>query len=69
MLHVDYRWDLYPDGILLDEELNTSRLEWNEGDYFKLVKVDGRLKIRKVDPLEQFVLTGKGARNGSSRVS
>ena len=54
MLHFDYSWDLRPDRILLDEELNTDRLGWRAGDVFKFVNVDGQQMLVKLDPVEQF---------------
>ena len=58
MLHLDYNWDLSPNGILLDEELNIERLGWRDGDYFKVETVNGRRYLRKVDPLVAFVRSG-----------
>jgi len=58
MLHLDYNWDLSPNGILLDEELNIERLGWHDGDYFKVETVNGRRYLRKVDPLVAFVRSG-----------
>ena len=55
MLYLDYNWDLSPNGILLDEELNLERLNWREGDLFKVVKVNNRFSFVKVEPLEKFV--------------
>jgi len=54
MLHMDYEWDLKEDGILLDEELNTAQLGWQEGDVFKLITSNGRRKLIKMEPVEQF---------------
>jgi hypothetical protein len=54
MLHFDYSWDLSPDKILLDEELNTDKLGWRAGDIFKFVNVNGRQMLIKMDPVEQF---------------
>ena len=54
MLHFDYSWDLRPDRILLDEELNTDKLGWRAGDVFKFVNVNGRQMLVKLDPVEQF---------------
>jgi hypothetical protein len=54
MLHFDYSWDLSPDKILLDEELNTDKLGWRAGDMFKFVNVNGRQMLIKMDPVEQF---------------
>jgi hypothetical protein len=59
MLHLDYNWDLSPNGILLDEELNIDRLGWKDGDYFKVETVDGRRVLKKVDPLVKFLIKGK----------
>jgi hypothetical protein len=59
MLHLDYNWDLYPTGILLDDELNTDRLAWHPGDIFVLEKTDnGRLFIKKQTGVSKFVLEG-----------
>jgi hypothetical protein len=55
MLHFDYRWDLHPDKIILDEELNTDKLGWKGGDYFKFINVNGQQMLVKVDPVEMFV--------------
>jgi hypothetical protein len=55
VLHLDYNWDLHSDKIILDEELNIDRLGWKAGDHFKLVNVDGRAMLIKVDPLLAFV--------------
>ena len=55
MIHYDYTWDLYPNYILLDDELPIDRLGWQEGDYFKIKKFNGRTMIAKVDPLISFV--------------
>ena len=68
MLHLDFTWDLSRDGIILDEELNIDKLGWKGGDYFKLVNVDGRVWLRKIDPLEKFLKDGedKGAGNEHS---
>ena len=54
MLYVDYNWDCSPSGILLDEEFNSDRLGWKGGDLFKLVNIDGRQMLVKVDPVEAF---------------
>lgn len=58
MLHFDYNWDLRPDRIILDEELNIDRLGWKAGDYFRVTNVDGRAMLVKVDPLVAFVRDG-----------
>ena len=55
MKYIDYDWDCGPDGIILDEEFNSDKLGWKGGDYFKLVNIDGRQKLVRVDPLELFV--------------
>ena len=55
MKHYDYDWDLYPNMIKLDEELNTNALGWRDGDIFKFETVDGIRVIKKVDPVEKFV--------------
>jgi hypothetical protein len=55
MLHFDYSWDLHPDKIILDEELNTDKLGWRTGDLFKFIDVDGQQMLVKMDPLEVFI--------------
>ena len=62
MIYVDYTWDLSPSGIILDEELNTDKLGWQGGDYFKLVNINGRAMLVKVDPLVQFIKEGENAK-------
>ena len=54
MLYVDYTWDCSPNGIILDEEFNSDKLGWKGGDYFKLVNVNGRQILRRVDVVEVF---------------
>jgi hypothetical protein len=58
MLYLDYNWDLTPDTMIPDPELNTDSLDWKAGDYWKVVEKDGKKFLRKVDKLEQFVITG-----------
>jgi hypothetical protein len=55
MLHIDYNWDLHPDRIILDEELNTDKLGWKGGDIFKFINVNGKQMLVKIDPLVAFV--------------
>lgn len=59
MQYVDYSWDLSKDRIILDEELDTDRLGWKAGDYFKFVNVNGRQMLVKVDPLVKFLRDGQ----------
>ena len=59
VLHFDYQWDLRPDKIILDEELNTDRLGWRAGDYFKFINVNGKQMLVKVDPLVKFIKDGE----------
>lgn len=54
MLYLDYSWDCSPDGIKLDEEFDSDKLGWKGGDYFKLININGRQYLRKVDPVEVF---------------
>ena len=57
MIHIDYTWDLDSNGIKFDEELNLDRLGWHDGDFFKVVTVNGRRYMQKVDPLIAFVFS------------
>jgi len=55
MLYLDYTWDCRPEGILLDEEFNSDKLGWKGGDLFRLVNINGRQLLQKVEPIEAFV--------------
>ncbi len=58
MLHFDYSWDLSPNGIMLDQELNVDKLGWKNGDYFEMKNVNDRVMLVKVDPLVAFIRQG-----------
>jgi hypothetical protein len=58
MRYYDYEWDLEPNRILLDAELNVDKLGWRAGDYFQVKNVNGRAMLVKVDPLEKFLRDG-----------
>jgi hypothetical protein len=60
MRYFDYEWDLEPNRILLDAELNVDKLGWRNGDYFRVTNVNGRAMLVKVDPLEKFLRDGVG---------
>jgi len=59
MLYVDYSWDLEPNRIVLDQELDIDKLGWNSGDYFQVTNVNGRAMLVKIDPLIKFLKDGK----------
>jgi len=59
MRYFDYEWDLEPNRILLDPELNIDKLGWKGGDYFKVTNVNGRAMLVKVDPLIKFIKDGE----------
>jgi len=58
MRYYDYEWDLEPYRILFDPELDIDKLGWKGGDYFKVVNVNGRAMLVKVDALEKFIVDG-----------
>jgi hypothetical protein len=58
MKYYDYKWDLEPHRILLDEELNIDALGWRGGDYFQVKNVNGRVMLVKVDPIVKFLIDG-----------
>ena len=58
MKYIDYDWDLSSEGIILDSEINTDKLGWKGGDYFKFVNVNGRQMLIKVDDVEKFIVDG-----------
>jgi hypothetical protein len=51
---MDYTWDLEPNRILFDAELDIDKLGWKGGDCFKITNINGRAMLVKLDPLEQF---------------
>lgn len=55
MRYVDYKWDLEPERILFDDELDLDKLGWKEGDHFKLVNKDGITRLIKLDPIVTFI--------------
>ena len=58
MKYYDYEWDLEPNRILLDAELNVDKLGWRAGDYFRVANINGRAMLVKIDPLEKFLRDG-----------
>lgn len=67
MLHLDFTWDLGPNGIILDEELNIDKLGWQGGDLFRLENHDGKAMLVKLDPLVALVEEHKNEINKSSK--
>jgi hypothetical protein len=55
MRHYDYEWDLEPEYIKFDPELNIDKLGWKHGDCFKIANINGSAMLIKLDPVEQFV--------------
>lgn len=66
MLHLDYNWDLRPDRIILDEELNIDRLGWQGGDIFRLENHNGQVMLVKLNPLVALVEEHKNEINKNS---
>ena len=67
MLYMDYNWDLSPNGIKFDEELDIDKLGWKSGDCFKIVNRNGQAMLVKMDSVEQFTRGHKvnfGEQNG-----
>ena len=58
MLYIDYSWDLEPNRILFDAELDIDKLGWKGGDTFRVTNVNGRAMLIKVEPVESFVREG-----------
>ena len=59
MKHYDYDWDLEPEYIKFDSELNIDKLGWRHGDYFQVKNVNGRAMLVKIDPLVKFLKDGE----------
>jgi len=62
MKHYDYDWDLDEYGIKFDKELDIDKLGWKHGDYFKVININGKAMLVKVDPLVKFLKDGERAR-------
>jgi len=55
MMYYDYIWDLNPDQLILDKELDTKKLGWQPGDVFILVEGANKQKyLRKMRVVEKF---------------
>jgi anaerobic selenocysteine-containing dehydrogenase len=54
MKYYDYEWDLEPNRILLDQELDIDKLGWKSGDCFKIINRNGRAMLVKLEAVEQF---------------
>ena len=59
MKYYDYDWDVSPESIILDKELNIDKLGWKAGDCFVVQNINGRAMLRKLDPLEKFIKEGE----------
>jgi hypothetical protein len=55
MRYFDYDWDLSPNGIILDPELNIDKLGWVAGDCFQIKNINGRAMLVKIDPLIKLI--------------
>jgi hypothetical protein len=55
MKYVDFNWEMDAMGIRLDTDLDVQKLGWKENDYFKLIRVDDKLQLVKVDEVEKFI--------------
>ena len=64
MRHYDYDWDLEPEWIKFDPELNIDKLGWKAGDCFKIVNHNGTAMLVKMEAVEQFI---KGHRVNETR--
>jgi hypothetical protein len=62
MRHYDYDWDLEPEGIKFDPELDIDKLGWKGGDYFRLTNINGQAQLVKCHPLVKFLKDGEKAR-------
>lgn len=59
MKYYDYEWDLHPDKIIIDPDIDIDKLGWKGGDYFKLVNINGQVQLVKLDPLMKFLKDGE----------
>ena len=66
MRYFDYEWDIEPQYIKFDPELNIDKLGWKGGDYFQVKNINGQAMLVKVDPLVKFLKDGE---NGKSNMA
>ena len=59
MKYYDYEWDLGPNHILLDKDLNIDKLGWKNGDYFRIDNINGQAMLVKCDPVVKFLKDGE----------
>ena len=60
MKYIDYIWDLSPERIILDEEINIDKLGWKSGDLFRVTNINGQAMLVKIQhPLEKLVVEEK----------
>ena len=52
---IDYDWEMDAMGIRLDTDLDVEKLGWKENDYFKLINIDGKLHLVKLEEIERFI--------------
>ena len=64
MHYIDYVWQLFEFGMILDEEIDLDQLGWKDGDYFRLDRtIDGsRPMLKKVKVIKKYT---PGAEDGS----
>ena len=53
--YVDFDWEMDAMGIRLDSDIDVEKLGWKENDYFKLIRVDDKLQLVKVENIEKFI--------------
>jgi len=53
--YIDFDWEMDAMGIRLDTDLDVQKLGWKENDYFKLIRVDDKLQLVKVEEVEKFL--------------
>lgn len=57
MIYLEYTFDITGTTITLDNELDLSNIDWEDGDLFRLeIRPNGAARFIKVSKLEQFVL-------------
>lgn len=57
MRYFDFEWDLSSAGIILDDEINLAKLQWQEGDIFMLERLStGKMILKKKTGVEKFML-------------
>lgn len=65
MKYINHDYNVTPNGIVFDNELDIDRLGWKHGDLFEITNINGQAMMRKIDPVRAFAKGYKLNFNGA----